>query len=194
MNKSILLLSLITAVLLNPAAARAEETASKEYTIGIGDVLNISVLQPEELSLTSTVAPDGAITFPYIGTVAVKGNVLSAIQEEIQNRLADGYMKYPVVSVSLLESRSRRFFVYGEVIKPGAYFLEDDTSILKAVSMAGGFTRFGSSSRVKVLRARTSGPGYDALNINMKNVMNGDSDADLMIEPGDVIVVSEGLF
>ena len=195
MRKVILLTTLAAIFLTVPLTTHAEEASeTAEYTVGIGDVLNVSVLQPEPLSLTVTVAPDGAISFPYIGTVKVKGNVLSAIQEEIQTRLADGYMKYPVVSVSLIESRSRRFFVYGEVIRPGAYPLEENTTVLKAISMAGGFTKFGSSSRVKLLRPKEQEAGYAPVTINIKDIMNGDSKADKVIEPGDMLVVSEGLF
>ncbi|MCK5450441.1 MAG: polysaccharide export protein, partial [Candidatus Omnitrophica bacterium] len=198
MRRVIILIVLAAVFLTVPPAGYAEEAPlataeyTDEYTVGTGDVLNVSVLQPEPLVLTVTVAPDGAISFPYIGSVMVKGNGLTEIQEEIQTRLADGYMKYPVVSVSLIESRSRRFFVYGEVMKPGAYFLEDDITVLRAISMAGGFTKFGSLSKVKVLRRKTDKAGYKSLTVNIKAVMNGDSDADLVIEPGDIIVSSEG--
>ena len=129
-----------------------------------------------------------------IGTVKVKGKSPAEVQEEIQARLADGYMKYPVVSVALVESRSRKFFVYGEVMKPGVYFLDDNTTVLKAISMAGGFTKFGSSSKVKVLRVKEKGPGYDDVSISIKKVMNGDLDSDIVINPGDIVVISEGMF
>ena len=177
-----------------PAPTPASHSLPEEYRIGIDDILDIHVLQPEELATTVTVGPDGLIAFPFIGSVSVKGLAISQIQEEVQRRLADGYMKYPVVSVSLKESRSRKFFVYGEVIKPGPYAIEEHTTILRGISMAGGFTKFGSSSHVKLLRPNPDGPGYQTLKINMKAVMDGDSNKDLPIQPGDIIVVSEGMF
>jgi len=164
------------------------------YTIGIGDILEITVLQPDQMQNTVAVTPDGSISFPYIGTVYIKGMTLPKVQEEIQSRLADGYMKYPVVSVSLQASKSRRFFVYGEVTQPGAYPIEENVTVLRAISMAGGFTRFGSSSRVKLLRPKGSEPGYENIMININKVMNGQSEEDLLIKPGDMIVVSEGVF
>jgi polysaccharide export outer membrane protein len=126
--------------------------------------------------------------------VRVKDLSTEAVQEEIQRRLADGYMKYPVVSVSLRESRSRKFFVYGEVVRPGAYAMDEQATVLKAISIAGGFTQFGSSSRVKVLRAKVGQPGYENLAVNMKAVMDGNAQQDLVLRPGDIIVVSEGVF
>jgi len=164
------------------------------YQVGIDDILTISVLQPDKLSTKVTVSPDGSITFPYIGQIIVKGLTLTKIQKKIEKRLSDGYMKYPVVSVYLDQSRSRKFFVYGEVIKPGSYYLEENTTILKAISIAGGFTKFGSSSRVKLLRIKKDKSGYDKVQINIKAIMDGNSKADVLIEPGDIVVVSEGVF
>ena len=167
---------------------------STEYQVGTNDILDINVLQPEQLLNTVTVSPDGSITFPYIGTVPVRGKTLAQIQDDIQKRLGDGFMKYPVVSVSLKESHSRRFFVYGEVSKPGAYDIEDNMTVLRGISMAGGFTQFGSASRVKVLRPKKGEGGYDVIKVNIKDVMDGVADADPAITQGDIIVVSEGIF
>jgi len=179
------------------SVARADDAPAQmqaEYAVGIDDILDISVLQPEKSLSTVTVAPDGSITFQYIGTVHVKGMTLAKIQEEIQSRLANGYMKYPVVAVSLREMHSKKFFVYGEVIRPGTFPLEENMAILKAISMAGGFTKFGSSSRVKVLRERKDKPGYDAVKVNIKNIMDGSDKDDIVLQNGDIVVVSEGVF
>ena len=168
--------------------------ASTDYRIGPSDILDINVLQPEQLANTVTVSPDGSISFPYIGGVIVKNKTLTQIQNDIQKRLSDGYMKYPVVSVGLKESHSRRFFVYGEVIKPGAYDIEDNMTVLRAISTAGGFSQFGSSSRVKILRPKQGSGGYDVIKVNITDVMNGASDSDPAVTQGDIIVVSEGIF
>ncbi|MCK5242290.1 polysaccharide export protein [bacterium] len=176
------------------SADRTSVMSATEYTLGVDDVIQIDVLKPEPLTTFSTVAPDGKITFPYIGNVLVKGRTVAQVQEEIQARLADGYMKYPVVAVALKESRSRNFFVYGEVLKPGSYPIEENMTVLRAISMAGGFSRFGSSSRVKVLRPKKNGPGYDTLKINVNAVMKGNASEDLLLSPGDIVVISEGMF
>lgn len=173
---------------------KAEELQKTEYTIGVDDLLEINILQPEKLETTLTVSPDGTITFPYIGNVQVETMTLARVQDEIQERLADGYMKYPIVSVSLKESRSRKFSVYGEVIKPGAYPIEENITVFKAISIAGGFTKYGSSSRVKILRLKTNGPGYENIKIKMNAIKNGSSKDDILLKPGDIVVVSEGIF
>jgi polysaccharide export outer membrane protein len=183
-------ISILKAENTEPAA----ESTKYEYTVGVADLLEIAILQPEKMVIAVTVSPDGSITYPYIGQVAVKGLSLNQIQQEIQTRLAAGYMKYPVVSVSLKESRSRKFLVYGEVVRPGEYFIDESTTVLKAISMSGGFTKFGSSSHVKVLRPRQDKPGYEPIKVNIKAAMNGDPEADILLKTGDMVVVSEGVF
>ncbi|MDD5173556.1 MAG: polysaccharide export protein [Candidatus Omnitrophica bacterium] len=180
------------AVMAQDPADRPESQG--EYRVGVGDILEISVLQPEPIMNLSPVASDGTITFPYIGSVSVKGMLLGDVQNDIQARLADGYMKYPVVSVTLKESRSRKFFVYGEVMRPGTFPLEDNTTVLKAISIAGGMTKFGSASRVKILRPYKDKPGYESIKVNMGAAMKGSADSDVVIQPEDIVVVTEGLF
>ena len=168
--------------------------ASGEYKVGIDDILTINVLQPDQIQTEVTVSPDGSISFPYIGNILIKGLTLNEIRQQIQDQLSDGYLKYPLVVVSLKESRSRKFFVYGEVVKPGSYPLEANTTVLRAISVAGGFPRFGSASHVKVLRPKELKTGYDTIQVNIKSVMEGDSDEDLVLKAGDIVVVSEGIF
>jgi len=188
------LLTFVSTVVAEEASPQAVTAPAAEYLVGIGDILDISILQPQQLTITVAVAPDGSINFPYIGAVQVKGLSLEKIQNEIQSRLADGYMKYPVVSVSLRENRSKKFFVYGEVVRPGTFPLDDNMTILKAISMAGGFTKFGSASRVKILREKKGQPGYDTIKVNIKAIMDGSPTDDILIQNGDIIVVSEGVF
>ena len=99
-----------------------------------------------------------------------------------------------VVSVFLEYSMSRKFYVYGEVNKPGTYPLEENATVLKAISMAGGFSKFGSSSRVKVLRERKDKPGYVPIKVNINDIMQGKAEEDILLLPGDIVVVSEGVF
>lgn len=196
MKRLIIFLSIIClgANLLFAQPVELPKVNPDTYTVGIDDVLEISVLQPDQLLRVVKVAPDGMIAFPYIGSVKVKGLTIPQIQKEIQDALSDGYMQYPVVVVSLQESLSRKFFVYGEVIKPGEYSITENTTVLRAISMAGGFTKFGSSSRVKVLRPRENSPSYETITIDIKQVMSGQSEKDLLLTAGDMVVVSEGVF
>ena len=107
----------------------------EQYTVGVDDVLYISVQGHDNLKTTSPVTSDGYISFPYTGVVYVKGLTLPEIEKELTKRLSS-YIKYPVVSVTLSTSKSMKYFVYGEVKNSGRYVLEDDTTVIKAISAA----------------------------------------------------------
>ena len=113
------------------AIEKDQEILETAYLVGVDDVLDIIVLRPEELASTVTVAPDGTISFPYIGNIKVSDLSLNAIQTNIQQLLSDGFMKYPVLTVTLRESRSKKFFVYGEVMRPGSYPKEEMKKVIE---------------------------------------------------------------
>ena len=183
-----------TALFLFIIAASTVHVSAQVYTVGVGDILEVSILQPDQMTTRVTVSPGGDISVPYIGSIYVKGKTISGTQKIIQDKLAAGYLKYPVITVSLIESRSKSFTISGEIIRPGNYALLENTTVLKAISIAGGFTRFGSSSRVKILRPRKDRPGYMSIKVDLQAVLDGDAKADIVIAAGDIIVISEGIF
>lgn len=176
-----------------PVVATPEAT-DKTYMVGVDDILDINILQPEPMPNTVVVTTNGTINFPYIGNLKVSGMTLEEVRDEVQKRLSDGYLKYPVVSVALKQGRSKRFFVYGEVMRPGAYPIDANTTALKAISVAGGFTKFGSASRVKILRPKPDGSGYQTIKVNLSKAMAGDSKSDILLQPEDMVIISEGIF
>jgi polysaccharide export outer membrane protein len=189
MKRSVYILFVLLTLFITSGHAENEE-----YRIGIGDIVEVRILKPDEITDRSTVSPGGDISVSYLGTVQVKGKTIAETQKSIQWRLAQGYLKYPVVVVSLIESRSRNFTISGEVVRPGTYPIQENTTVLKAISIAGGFTRFGSKSRVKLLRPNQDKPGYQNIKINLQKAMDGDANEDVVLKPGDIVVVSEGFF
>lgn len=159
------------------------------YKVGLGDVLDISVLDHEELKTKAPVTSDGSISFPYIGSINVKGMGLSEIEKEIEKRLSSSYIKYPVVSVTLTSFENVKFFVFGEVKNPGRYTLEGNITVFKAISLSGGITQNGIYGKVKVRRKQKAGSGYQEIDIDLKNAKESTKNYDMPIEDEDVIVV-----
>ncbi len=89
---------------------------------------------------------------------------------------------------------ANNFYVYGEVNRPGMYPLDSKTTALTAISIAGGFTKFGSGSHVKVVRMNEKTGSYETAKVNIQGAIEGNSKADVLLEPGDIVVVSEGIF
>jgi polysaccharide export outer membrane protein len=84
--------------------------------------------------------------------------------------------------------------MYGEVNKVGVFPLEKDITVMKALTMAGGLTKWGSESRVKVLRKTGDGKKLEIINLNINEVLKGNAEADMNLQPDDIVMVSTRMF
>ena len=120
MRWSVLLIPLLIAVLsgcaMNKVAAYKVDT-THAYTLDTGDVVRVTVYGDDTLTNTYTVTDKGTISFPLIGQVAARGQTITTIERMITERLADGYMISPKVSVEV--STYRPFFIEGAVATAG---------------------------------------------------------------------------
>ena len=171
------------------SAVEAEISANDQYTVGIEDVLDIKVLGHPDLRSLATVASDGSITFPYLGTVYVKGKRLSEIEKELTERLSEGFIKYPSVTVALVKSMSRKIFVYGEVARSGEIAFEGDMTVVKAISVAGGITTNGLHGKIKVRRMQKGKQGYKDIDIGLRGVIEDSAAGDMPLQPDDIVIV-----
>ncbi len=160
----------------------AEESV-REYVIGREDVLDVSVWRDGDLSRTIPVRPDGMISLPLVGELQAEGKTAPALSKEISEKLSP-YVQDPRVVVIVREVNAPRFFVIGEVIRPGAYPLRSRTSLLQALSLAGGFNEFADRSSIVVVRGEK-----ERLEIDYDDLLEADSAADIGLRPGDTIYV-----
>lgn len=175
-----------------PAAKAA--SVSNDYKISPADVLEIIVFQEDDLKSTLRVSNEGTIVFPLIGTISVAGMTTQKTARTIQERLAQGFLINPQVSVNVTEFSKRRFTVLGEVQKPGSYDMPDqqDVTLLQAIGMAGGYTRIANPAKVTLMRKNN---GKDeTIQLNAKSMAHGHAESAFTVLPGDVITVSESLF
>jgi polysaccharide biosynthesis/export protein len=157
-----------------------------EFRIGPGDRLRISVWGEEKLQHDVEVGPDGAIAFPLIGDVQVVGLTLNELRVELAQRIK-ALVVDPVVSISLLETRSTMVHVLGEVVRPGAVTYVRGATVLGAIQAAGGFKAPTADLReVHVIRDRMGQRA--AYGVDLEAVLDGDG-PDLWLVPGDVVYV-----
>jgi len=165
---------------LHPAA-----TASPQYTIGSGDVLNIQVWKEKELSQTVVVRPDGKISLPLLGEIYVTGKEPSQLEELIQTRLQSMVVQ-PRVTVTVTEIHSRMVYITGEIARPGAYPLNAPITVLQLIAQAGGLTEF-AKKKIHVLRA---GGAANGVWVSYKALLQGtDPSRNLQLNPGDTVVI-----
>jgi polysaccharide export outer membrane protein len=164
-----------------------------EYRIAPGDVIQVFVWREADLSHEVRVRPDGNVTVPLIGDVMAVGRTPRELAAELGRQLAE-FITAPVVTVTLKESSTLRFFVLGEVSRPGDYALLGRTTVMQALALAGGFREYAKTDEIKILRREERTPGEPpretALAVNYKLLAQGQNlQQDLVLKPGDVIVV-----
>jgi protein involved in polysaccharide export with SLBB domain len=90
--------------------------------------------------------------------------------------------------------RGKTFVMWGEVNNIGEYSITPDMTVFKAILMAGGFNKWGSPRRIKILRPNENGKGFETIKVNIKKLLDGDASADFPIQAGDIVIVSSSLF
>ncbi len=178
-------LLLIAMVPLNHAqessgVPNADETSQTDYRLGAGDMIEILVYGESDLSFAVRINQSGRITYPFLGDLVVIGTTTQELEVTIDRGLVEGeFLVNPDVTVNITEYRP--FYVNGEVQSPGSYPFQPGLTLLKAITIAGGFTERASRSRISVLSA------------NDREVQTVES-LDMLIGPDDIIIVNQRLF
>ena len=163
-----------------------------EFLLGPEDVVEITVWRNQDLSRVQVIRPDGLISMPIIGDVRAAGLTANALAKNIGDRLAE-FVAKPVVTASVKDINSYAIFVLGEVIKPGRYTLKSYTTLLQAISMAGGFTEFAKRNRLQVLRIHPNGDGRlheERIPVRFDDVVAGRGEpGNMVLKSGDTVVV-----
>jgi polysaccharide biosynthesis/export protein len=154
-----------------------------KYQIGPEDLLFVRVWREPDFTLPVAVRPDGKITMPLIGEVRAAGQSPLQLTATLKQLLMQ-YLNNPDVSVFVTEVRSQKFYIDGEVNRPGSFALVTPTSVLEALSRSGGFREFANTKKIRVLR------GGQIRRFNYKEVTNGKHlEQNIAVETGDHIIV-----
>jgi polysaccharide export outer membrane protein len=144
------LLSMVIVAGLQPALL-AQQT---DYVLGPHDVFTITVWGPGGMTERFTVEADGTFTFPILGRLKAGGLTVRQFQDELTNRLRDGYFNDPRVTVVVDDYKSQLIFVVGEVKNPGTFTLTRSMTLMEALTLAGSPTTNAGS--VALIRRRTA--------------------------------------
>lgn len=173
------------------AVPASTEPVSAGYVIGAQDVLNVTVFQVPDLSLTNVpVDTAGGIQVPLVGRVQAMGLTAAELSASIAARLSPEYVRSPVVNVTVQQAVSQKVTLDGAVTEPGVYELRGATTLLQAVAMAKGPTRTAALTRVVVFRD-VEGQRMAAL-FDVRAIRRGEAE-DPQIKGGDIIVVDSSL-
>lgn len=153
------------------------------YKIGPEDVLGITVWRERELSGNVVVRSDGYITIPLLGDLQVN----NLTPGEVQAKLRELYAKLvnsPIVTVVVQAVRSKKYYIQGNVGRSGVFPLVVPTTVLEALTMAGGPTEFANKKKIIIMR------GDKRLYFNWNDVLKGKNlSQNIYVENGDFIIV-----
>lgn len=185
---------------ISSTLSSAEESLpNKEYIIGAEDLLEIQVWGNDDLHRTVEVSKEGAFTFPLIGKVHAAKLSVFELEQRLKERLADGYLAEPQVTVTVSKYKSQKVIVLGEVRKPGSYVIKGKTHILEIISSAEGLT--DKAGRIVTIVRPQSPPRNEGLTgkntesktivVDLDQVTGGGSDDRFFVIDGDSIHVSK---
>lgn len=175
---------------MSQEAQRAEKRALiviDDYIIGPEDVLEISVWRNPDLSREVRVRPDGKVSLPLIGDVKAVGRTTSELRDDITQKLKS-YKENPTVAIVVKEVNSYYFYVQGAVGKIGKLPLLSRTTLIQAITLAGGMAPDAVRSRITIFRLGMDSDAPQKLVVSYDDIILRGAD-NVELKPGDTIVV-----
>lgn len=159
-----------------------------EYTVGVGDEIEVKLPYNAEFSDRVTVGPDGRFTLPLIGEVRAEGRTVADLTAELDSRFSQD-LRSPRVQVAIRNYVSQRIFVGGEVSKPGVYTLQGRTGLMEAVIVANGNGSLDTARMSQVVLIRRSRDGQPMMRtVDLTKFIRG-SENDVPLQSSDVVFV-----
>jgi polysaccharide export outer membrane protein len=163
------------------------------------DVLTITVWGQPELSGKFSIDADGTLTFPLVGRVKAAGLLPREIEETLQQRLADGYLKDPQLSVTAERSDTQTINVMGEVKQAGSFPAARGMSLIEALARAGSTTEMAGGT-ILITRPQVRMPSSgaadearedapDVVRVNLKALQSGAAGTNLQLRGGETVFV-----
>ena len=183
---------------LAPASFVAmQEGPGEEYVIGPLDQLTIHVWRNDELGAKVQVRPDGRITTPLVSDMPAVGKTPTMLAEDIRLQLSQ-YIAEPLVTVIVNQfagTFSQQVRVVGATEKPASLPYRANMTLLDAMIAVGGLSEFASGNRAKLIRFDKSTGRQREFALRLGDLLkNGESQANVMLAPGDVIIIPESMF
>ena len=183
---------------LPPASfVSANQAPGEEYVIGPLDTLNIFVWRNPELSAKVQVRPDGRITTPLVSDMPAVGKTPAMLADDMKIALSQ-YIKDPIVSVivdNFQGTFSQQIRIVGATEKPASLPYRAGMTLLDAMIAVGGLNQYAAGNRAKLIRYDKATGKQKEYALKLSSLLkDGDPDANVKLEPGDVIIIPESMF
>ena len=174
-----------------------QEGPGEDYVIGPLDELTIFVWRNPELGAKVQVRPDGRITTPLITDMPAVGKTPSMLAEDIRLQLSQ-YIEDPLVSVIVNKfagTFSQQVRIIGATEKPASIPYRANMTLLDAMIAVGGLSEYAAGNRARLIRFDKQSGRQREFALRLSDLLKkGESKANVMLEPGDVIIIPESMF
>ena len=178
-----------------PPSSAALAPINPDYLIGPGDAVNIIVWRNPEVSMSVPVRPDGKITTPLVEDLPAAGKTSTQLARDIEQALAQ-FIQQPVVTVvvtNFVGNFGEQIRVIGQASRPQALPYRKEMSLLDVLIAVGGVTEFASGNKASIVR-NVDGK-QEKIVVRLDDLINdGDLSANMMMRPGDILVIPESFF
>lgn len=184
---------------LPPASFVAmQEGPGEDYVIGPLDELTVNVWRNPELSAEKIqVRPDGRITTPLVNDMPAVGKTPAMLSEDVRLQLSQ-YIEDPLVSVIVTNfagTFSQQVRIIGATEKPASIPFRANMTVLDAMIAVGGLSEFAAGNRAKLIRFDKQVGRQREFSLRLGDLLKkGESEANVMLQPGDVIIIPESMF
>ncbi len=169
-----------------PTTAPFDEAA---MPLGPSDKIQLVVYYgSKDIKAQYTIDATGSIDVQFIGSVIVAGKTTQQVQKDIKQRLGDGYINDPIVSITLVEINSQKLSVFGQVARSGSVKFTPGLTITEAIANSGGFAPLARKNMVKVTREIKG--KKEIYKIPVEMIAEG-SRPNFPLMPGDEVFVPE---
>ena len=175
-----------------------QQQVSEEYIIGPLDKIRIFVWRNEELGGTVQVRPDGRVTTPLITDMPAAGKTATMLAQDIKLQLSQ-YINDPIVSVIVMEFGSKnnqQIRIAGAGVgKPAAVPFTANMTLLDAITAVGGISEYAAGNKARLQRVDRETGRMQEYSLRINDLLRrGDTKANVMLQPGDVIIIPESMF
>lgn len=184
-------------VLPSAAFVGRQEGPGEDYVIGPLDSLSIFVWRNPDLSVKTQVRPDGRITTPLVADMPAVGKTPTMLAQDMQLVLSE-YIRDPLVSVTVegfAGTYSQQVRIVGATEHPTAIPYRANMTLLDAMIAVGGLSQFAAGNRARLVRPDHASGTQREFRLKIDRLLKqGDSRANVRLQPGDVIIIPEARF
>ena len=170
-----------------------DKILAMDYTLGVGDLLQINVYEHEDLKTQARIDGMGYISLPLIGKVQILNLTISEASKRIEKRLSGDYIINPQVSINILSYESKKAVILGQVKKPGLFEIRENMTLLELISQAGGLS--DGAGDTAIIKRKTNFLDINentVIYIDLKKLIEqGDTSLNIPIAEGDSVYINK---